>query len=137
MKLSDQEKRIVDYHRNSIKTGNVGQDAQGNPITVFTTTIWIPDGPNKGKFANVPAWVRGKLYTREGFGDNEDRLSNALYNVWKKDIDSGNWPIFNTGQSAGNRAKQVHQIMDDEVDAAKKVLIQKRSMGRDLLRGEQ
>ena len=37
--LTPQEQKIVDYHRNTIKGGGVGEDQSGRPVTVYTTTI--------------------------------------------------------------------------------------------------
>lgn len=125
LNLTAQEQNIVNYHRNTIKSGNVGTDEQGRPVTVYTTTIYIPDGPNMGKFANVPGYVNGKIVQDE----------DQLYGIWKKDIDANKWPIFNTGNEAGKRAAQVHQIMDDEEMSARKVMGKQKRANRVLLRG--
>lgn len=112
LKLTPAEQNIVKYHRRSIETGNVGSDEQGRPITVYSSTIYIPEGKNKGKFATVPGWVNNKIITDE----------NQLYRVWKNDIDKGNWPIYDSGEAGGKRAGEIHQIMDDEEQQARSVM---------------
>lgn len=112
LKLTPAEQNIVKYHRNSIATGNVGRDEQGRPITVYSSTIYIPEGKYKGKFATVPGWVNNKVVK------NEDEL----YKTWKTDIDKGNWPIYDSGPAGGKRAGEIHQIMDDEEQQARSVM---------------
>lgn len=109
LKLTPAEQNIVKYHRNSISTGNVGRDEQGRPITVYSSTIYIPEGKYKGKFATVPGWVNNKIVK------NEDEL----YKTWKADIDKGNWPIYDSGPAGGKRAEQIHVIMDNEEQQAR------------------
>lgn len=109
LKLTPAEQNIVKYHRNSIATGNVGRDEQGRPITVYSSTIYIPEGKYKGKFATVPGWVNNKIVK------NEDEL----YKTWKADIDKGNWPIYDSGPAGGKRAEQIHVIMDNEEQQAR------------------
>lgn len=124
LKLTPQEKNIVNYHRNTIKSGNVGIDEDGRPVTVYTTTIYIPSGPNAGKYVNVPGYVGGKIIKSE----------DELYRVWKRDIDTNKWPVFNTGEQGGKRAAEVHKIMDDEEEQAKKAMALQRNQNRVLLR---
>ena len=47
MTLSKQEKNIVKYHKDTMKSGKVGRDSEGRPETVYSTGIMIPEGPNK------------------------------------------------------------------------------------------
>jgi hypothetical protein len=112
LNLTPAEQNIVKYHRNSIATGNVGSDKQGRPITVYSSTIYIPEGKHKGKFATVPGWVNNKVIK------NEDEL----YKVWKADIDKGNWPIYDSGPAGGKRAGEIHEIMDNEEQQARSVM---------------
>ena len=107
--LTPAEKNIVDYHRNSISTGKVGRDPEGRPITVYSSTIYIPEGKYKGQFTTVPGWVNQKIIKDE----------NQLYKVWKSDIDAGKWPIYKTGEEGGKRAQEIHQIMDEEEGQAR------------------
>jgi len=109
LNLTPAEQNIVKYHRNSIATGNVGRDEQGRPITVYSSTIYIPEGKYKGKFATVPGWVNNKIVK------NEDEL----YKTWKADIDKGSWPIYDSGPAGGKRAEQIHVIMDNEEQQAR------------------
>jgi len=109
LNLTPAEQNIVKYHRNSIATGNVGRDEQGSPITVYSSTIYIPEGKYKGKFATVPGWVNNKIVK------NEDEL----YKTWKADIDKGSWPIYDSGPAGGKRAEQIHVIMDNEEQQAR------------------
>jgi hypothetical protein len=125
LNLTPAEENIVKYHRESIRTGNVGSDEQGNPITVYSNTIYIPEGKYKGQFATVPGWVDNKIVTDE----------NALYNRWKSEINSGKWPIYKTGEAGGKRAEEIHQIMDDEVGQAKAAM-KPRSVERPMLMKE-
>ena len=112
LNLTPAEQNIVKYHQKSIETGNVGRDEQGRPITVYSSTIFIPEGKYKGKFATVPGWVNNKVVK------NEDEL----YKTWKTDIDKGNWPIYDSGPAGGKRAGEIHQIMDDEEQQARSVM---------------
>ena len=112
LNLSPAEKSIVDYHRNSIASETVGQDKNGKPITVHSSTIYIPEGKYKGQFATVPGWVDQKLITNE----------EELYKRWRVDIDAGRWPVYKTGEEGDKRAKQIHKIMDDEEGPARSVL---------------
>ena len=59
--LTSQEKNIVNYHRNTIKSGNVGRDEEGRPVTVYSTGVKMESGPHKGKFASVPGYIDGKI----------------------------------------------------------------------------
>lgn len=112
LKLTPAEQNIVKYHRRSIETGNVGSDSEGRPITVYSSTIYIPEGKHKGKFATVPGWVNNKIVKDE----------NELYKTWKSDIDKGNWPIYESGQVGGKRAEEIHVIMDNEEQQARSVM---------------
>ena len=109
LKLTPAEQNIVKYHRNSIATGNVVTGPKGEPVTVYSSTIYIPEGKYKGKFATVPGWVNNKIIKDE----------DELYRTWRSDIDKGNWPIYDSGPAGGKRAEQIHQIMDDEEQQAR------------------
>ena len=109
IKVTEQEQRIIDYHRNTIKSGKVGKDEQGRPVTVYATGIEVMEGPQKGKFVSVPAYVDGKIIR------NEDQL----YQRWKSEIDAGKWPMYKTGQELNKRSQKLHTVMDIEEDQAK------------------
>ncbi len=112
LKLTPQEMRIVKYHDDTIATGMVGTDAEGRPVTVYSTGIKIPAGePNAGKFVSVPGYdnVKKKIMT-EG----------EAYKRWKSEIDSGQWPVYNSGEELNARSKAMHQIMDIESEKATK-----------------
>ena len=106
MTLSKQEQNIVKYHHDTIKSGKVGRDAEGRPVTVYSTGIMIPEGPNKGKFVSVPGYVRdqGRIVRDE----------DELYKIWERDIKSGKFPIYNTPQELNKRSEEIHTIMDQE-----------------------
>lgn len=124
LKLTPQEENIVKYHRNSIATGNVG-NKNGDPVTVYSTTIYIPEGKYKGQFATVPGWVDNKIIT------NED----ALYGRWKTDIEKGKWPIYKSGEAGGKRAGEIHSIMDDEEAESRAAMKQKPQVNMPMKRG--
>lgn len=126
MTLSKAEKNIVKYHKDTIRSGKVGRDADGRPVTVYSTGIIIPEGPNKGKFVSVPGYIRdkGKIIT------NEDQL----YDIYKKDIQSGKYPIYNTAAELNKRSQEIHTIMDQEEDDARKSM---RSLSKRPLLGRQ
>lgn len=109
LNLTPAEENIVKYHRNSIATGNVGTGPKGEPVTVYSSTIYIPEGKYKGKFATVPGWVNNKIIKDE----------DELYRTWRSDIDKGNWPIYDSGPAGGKRAEQIHSIMDNEEQQAR------------------
>lgn len=108
LKPTEAEKNIINYHRNTIKSGKVGSDEEGRPVTVYSTGIRIPSGKYKGKFVAVPGYVGGRIIT------NEDEL----YDIWKEQINDGDWPIYKSGEELNKRSQQLHQIMDDEESAA-------------------
>jgi hypothetical protein len=108
--LTPQEMRIVKYHDDTIAKGTVGKDDQGRPVTVYSTGIKIPAGePNAGKFVSVPGYdnVKKKIMT-EG----------EAYKRWKSEIDSGQWPVYSSGEELNARSRAMHQIMDMESDKA-------------------
>ena len=110
LKLTPQEMRIVKYHDDTLATGMVGTDAEGRPVTVYSTGIKIPAGePNAGKFVSVPGYdnVKKKIMSED-----------QAYNRWKSEIDSGQWPLYNSGEELNARSKAMHQIMDMESDKA-------------------
>lgn len=108
LNLTPAEMNIVKYHRDTIKSGKVGTDEEGRPITVFSTGIIIPEGPMKGKFVSVPGYVKGTTKW------NEDQL----YEIWKKDIQAGKWPIYESSKELNKRSQEIHTIMDDEAPQA-------------------
>ena len=61
---------------------------------------------------SVPGYIRdkGKIIT------NEDQL----YDIYKKDIQSGKYPIYNTAAELNKRSQEIHTIMDQEEDDARK-----------------
>ena len=125
LNLTPAEENIVKYHRRSIETGNVGSDPKGDPITVYSSTIYIPEGKYKGQFATVPGWVNNKIVTDE----------DELYEIWKADIEKGDWPIYQSGEAGGKRADEIHSIMDDEEQQARGVM-KPRQMDRPMLMKE-
>jgi hypothetical protein len=108
LNLTPAEMNIVKYHRDTIKSGKVGTDPEGRPVTVFSTGIIIPEGPMKGKFVSVPGYVKGTTKW------NEDQL----YEIWKEDIQSGKWPTYKSAQELNKRSQEIHSIMDDEAPEA-------------------
>lgn len=123
--LTPSEKSIVDYHRNSISTGKVGRTPSGKPITVHSSTIYIPEGKYKGQFATVPGWVNQKIVKDD----------DELFNIWKSDIESGKWPVYKTGEEGDKRAKQIHTIMDAE-EAQARAAMKPRQAERSMLMKE-
>jgi hypothetical protein len=100
MGLTPQELNKVTYHRANM--ANPGRDADGNPITIYSTGIEVPSGKYKGQFVSVPGFVNGKVVTDEG----------ELWKIWKKDIDAGKWPIYKSSDELNARDQYVHQVMD-------------------------
>lgn len=98
--LTPAELNKVVYHRNNM--ANPGKDENGNPVTIYSSGIQIPEGPNKGKFVSVPGFVNGKIVS------NDDEL----WKIWKKDIEAGTYPIYNSGKELNKRDQEVHKIMD-------------------------
>lgn len=125
MTLSKAEKSIVQYHKDTIRSGKVGRDEQGRPVTVYSTGIMIPDGPNKGKYVSVPGYVRdqGRIVRDE----------DELYKIWERDIKSGKFPIYNTPQELNKRSEEIHTIMDQEEQQARDAMIDARLKNRGLL----
>jgi muconolactone delta-isomerase len=108
LKLTPAEMNIVKYHRDTIKSGKVGSDSEGRPITVYSTGILVPEGPMKGKFVSVPGYVKGTTKWTEG----------QLYEIWKEDIQSGKWPTYQSSQELNKRSQEIHSIMDNEAPEA-------------------
>lgn len=98
--LTPAEINKVIYHRNNM--ANPGRDEQGNPVTIYSSGIQIPEGPNKGKFVSVPGFVNGQIIS------NDD----DLWKIWKKDIEAGTYPIYNSGKELNKRDQEIHKIMD-------------------------
>ena len=110
LKLTPQEQNLVDYHRNNIKMNNVGTGPEGEPVTVYSTGVTMDSGPHKGKSVTVPGYIAGKQY--------ED--PDLIRDYWRSDINKGKYPIYDTAEKADKRAKEIHSIMDDEVNDAEK-----------------
>lgn len=108
LNLTKAEMNIVKYHRDTISSGKVGADSEGRPVTVYSTGIIIPEGPMKGKFVSVPGYVKGTTKW------NEDQL----YDIWKSDIQSGKWPVYDSSKELNKRSQEIHSIMDDEAPQA-------------------
>jgi hypothetical protein len=127
MGLSQAEQNIVKYHKDTIRSGKVGRDDEGRPVTVYSTGIVIPEGPNKGKFVSVPGYIRdkGKIIKSE----------DELYNIWKNDINAGKFPIYDTSEQLNKRSQQIHTIMDQEELEARQSMKNPRLKNRGLLTG--
>ena len=108
--LTPQEQNLVQYHRDNIRFNNVGKGPEGEPVTVYSTGVTMDSGPHKGKSVTVPGYIQGKQY--------ED--PDLIRDYWRSDINKGKYPIYDTPEQADKRAKEIHQIMDDEVDLAEK-----------------
>jgi hypothetical protein len=103
--LTPQEINKVIYHRQNMANPFITPDG---PMTIYSTGIMIPEGKNKGKFVSVPGYLgKGQVVT------NEDEL----WNYWKKDINSGKWPIYNSVGELNKRDQYVHQVMDKDIEA--------------------
>ncbi len=109
--LTPQEQKMVDYHRNTIRGGGVGMDQEGRPVTIYTNTIPVDEKRENGPHANVPGYVGGKIRSRD-----------ELQQLFKDEIAEGKWPVYKSGKVADKRAKEIHQVMDDEVGEAEAVL---------------
>jgi hypothetical protein len=125
MTLSKAEQNIVKYHRDTIRSGKVGRDEEGRPVTVYSTGIMIPEGPNKGQYVSVPGYIRDK--GRIVYDEDE------LYNIWKNDIKSGKFPIYKTPDELNKRSQEIHTIMDQEEKDANKSMVDARLKNRGLL----
>ena len=110
LNLTEQERNIVNYHRNTISSGNVGRDEQGRPVSVYSTGIIVPRGPNAGKFVSVPGYVDGQVRRRPDGTVDED----WLFNRWEQEINEGKWPFYDSGESLNKRSQEIHGIMDRE-----------------------
>jgi hypothetical protein len=108
--LTPQEQNLVQYHRDNIRFNNVGKGPEGEPVTVYSTGVTMDSGPHKGKSVTVPGYIQGKQY--------ED--PDLIRDYWRSDINKGKYPIYDTPEQADKRAKEIHQIMDDEVGLAEK-----------------
>ena len=102
--LSPQEFNKVAYHRSNL--GNPYMDNEGRPVTIYSTGIEIPEGKYKGKFVSVPGYVNGQIIQDE----------DTLYKIWKNDIKSNKWPIYQTSEELNKRDQWLHQIMDKDVE---------------------
>ena len=103
LNLTPQEINKVIYHRQNLS--NPFMTPEG-PMTIYSTGIQIPEGKDKGKFVSVPGYLgNGRVVTDE----------NALWNFWKKDIEAGKWPVYNSSKELNARDKFVHQVMDSDI----------------------
>tara|TARA_R100000664_G_C2638652_1_gene64740 strand:+ start:73 stop:501 length:429 start_codon:yes stop_codon:yes gene_type:complete len=125
LKLTTQEKNIVNYHRQTIKDKKVGVDEQGRPITVYAVGLSIldNDGNETGKFVSVPGYVEDEngnmIVPKYSDGTvNEDYLRN----YWKSEINTNFFPIYNSGEELNKRSEEIHEIMNNEKDIANKSL---------------
>lgn len=100
LKLTPQELNKVAYHRANLKNPYI--TPEGDSVTIYSTGILIPNGPNKGKFASVPGYVNGKIV----------QDTNELYKIWAKDINNGRWPLYGSSKELNARDQYVHQVMD-------------------------
>ena len=103
--LTPAEMNKVLYHRANL--AKPGIDENGYPVTIYATGIEIPEGPNKGKFVSVPGFVGGKII------ENDD----DLWNIWKKDIMAGNYPVYPDAKTLNQRDKELHKIMELDMQA--------------------
>ena len=110
LKLTPQEQNLVQYHRDNVTFNNVGTGPKGEPVTVYSTGVTMDSGPHKGKSVTVPGYIAGKQY--------ED--PDLIRDYWRSDINKGKYPIYDTAEKADKRAKEIHSIMDDEVNDAEK-----------------
>tara|TARA_R110000851_G_scaffold45939_9_gene112175 strand:- start:1415 stop:2671 length:1257 start_codon:yes stop_codon:yes gene_type:complete len=108
LNLSPQEQRIVEYHKNSMKTGRVGRDDQGRPMTVYSTGILIERGPHKGKFVAVPAWV-------PSINPERPLTEGEAFDHWESQINEGEWPFYESGPALNSRSQEIHTIMDNDL----------------------
>ncbi len=103
--LSPQEKEIANYHRNILATGQAGTDERGRPVTVYSNTIQIPEGPHAGKFVTIPGYFDKSIHDDE----------RVLWDKWGHDINAGKWPLYDDPKIADERAKYIHGIMDSDM----------------------
>ena len=111
LNLTPQERRIVEYHDESIRSGKVGQ-MDGKPVKVYSMGIKIPPGEKfAGSFVAVPGWLRDKGRVAKDEAE--------VYKFWKKEIDEGKWPMYGSGSELNQRSQSIHQIMDMEEKRAR------------------
>lgn len=140
--LTTQERNLVQYHENNLINGTTGRDDQGRPISVYSTTIQIPEGEKgAGKFVTVPGYVVdqpklegyrlpdiglhmggpgqpaivfGKPNNPAAPGPTGRIIGNdaELYDRYKGEIQAGKWPVYDTAALANQRAQLIHQVMD-------------------------
>lgn len=98
-KPTKQEQEIINYHTNTVKQGKQLINKDGSVTTVYSTGIKTPDG----KFVSVPGYNRdsGKIMNEE-----------EAYNFWKKDIEAGKFPVYNSGEELNKRSKELHKFME-------------------------
>ena len=78
--LTPQEMEIVRYHRRTIARGETGKDAEARPVTVYSNTIEIPEGNQKGRFVTVPGYFDGKIHDNE-HTDKRDNPTDQLKSI--------------------------------------------------------
>ena len=102
--LTPQEINKVIYHRQNMANPFITPDG---PMTIYSTGIYIPEGKYKGKYVSVPGYLGdGKVVTD----------TKELWDYWKKDINSGKWPIYSSGKELNARDRYVHNIMDKDIE---------------------
>jgi hypothetical protein len=131
MNLTKQEQAIVDYHRDTIATGKVGRDEKGRPVTVFSTGIELLDasGRRTGKFVSVPGFIdnaQGNRYIPKRNGRVDE---DFLREYWAKEIQANVFPVYNSSKELNKRSQEIHKIMDDEEQMARRA--QKRPLMMD------
>ena len=126
LNLTKPERLILQYHYDTIRLGQVGQDEEGRPITVYAKGIKIPAGePNAGKFVSVPGFNRD---------ENRTMTEREAYDFWRKDIHAGKWPIYNTSVDLDKRSEQIHdEIMNQDADIASETIRQRGQTGGETL----
>lgn len=103
--LSPQEINKVIYHRQNMANPFITEG--GEPMTIYSTGIKVPEGKYKGQFVSVPGYLgNGKVVTDD----------DKLWNYWKKDINAGKWPLYATSDELNKRDQYVHQVMDKDIE---------------------
>jgi hypothetical protein len=109
--LTPQERRIVEFHNETLKSGKKYPHPEGRGnMTVYSTGIKIPDGPFAGSFVSVPGLNRE---TGKPMSEKE-----AL-RYWRKEIDAGQWPLYGSGPELNARSSAIHAIMDRDAKKMK------------------
>ena len=104
--LTPQERGVVKYQRGNLR---LGATHNGKPMTALTVGPRIMSGTHKGKYASVPSFV-------PGHNNNKPMTEGQALRYWQKDIEAGRWPIYNSGEELDARSKEIHTIMDVDVE---------------------